>query len=85
MTADEDAAVELDAELEKNELKAFLLVLLRLETCCLAKFLIFSRTTWMPRSSDAFSSRTRLLHPAAPNKSLAMARMVEVFPVPGGP
>lgn len=54
------------------------------ETSVLAKSLTFSRITAMPRSSDAFSSRTRS-RKWSPNRSLAMARMVDVFPVPGGP
>uniref|UniRef100_A0A6B0UFC2 Putative secreted protein n=1 Tax=Ixodes ricinus TaxID=34613 RepID=A0A6B0UFC2_IXORI len=48
------------------------------------KFLIFSRTTWMPRSSEAFSSRIRDLY-MSPKSSRDSARMVDVFPVPGGP
>lgn len=49
-----------------------------------AKSLIFSRTTSMPRSSDAFSSSTidayDLLYILC-----AHAMMVDVLPVPGGP
>lgn len=69
---------------------------------CFAKFLIFSLTTEIPRSSDAFSSRTRLRKLSGltrvvrmmkrdvdritrPNSCLDNARIVDVFPVPGGP
>ena len=51
----------------------------------LAKVLICSRTTSMPRSSDALSSRTICRTFFAPYICLASARMVEVLPVPGGP
>jgi len=66
------------------------------ETVTRAKFLIFSRTIEIPRSSEAFNSRTRVFinsglqlvnstgHPY-PNNSLHKARIVDVFPVPGGP
>lgn len=50
-----------------------------------AKFLIFSRTMEIPRSSEALSSRTRVLMSSGPKSSLQRARMVDVFPVPGGP
>ena len=50
----------------------------------LAKFLTLSRTTLIPRSSDAFSSSTRSRY-EAPNSCLQMARIVLVLPVPGGP
>jgi len=39
----------------------------------------------MPRSSDALSSKMRCLYSSGPNSSRATARMVVVFPVPGGP
>ena len=70
------------------------------ETVTLAKFLIFSRTMEIPLSSDALSSNTRVfinsglytyvnfhLHQVNlyPKSSLHKARIVEVFPVPGGP
>ena len=82
---------------------------LGLVTASLAKFLIFSRTTLIPRSSEALSSRTLVLINSGlhemkgqssecacragnmsvaithPKSCLASARMVEVFPVPGGP
>jgi len=48
----------------------------------IAKFFTFSRTTAMPRSSDAFNSQTRSLA-KFPNISRAIARIVLVFPVPG--
>lgn len=54
-------------------------------TVVFAKFLIFSRTTEMPRSSDAFSSSTRERYNSGPNSCLHRARIVEVLPVPGGP
>ena len=50
-----------------------------------AKFFIFSLTTLMPRSSEAFSSKTRLLHSSGPKSCLTMARAEVVLPVPGGP
>lgn len=55
------------------------------ESCCLAKFLTLSRTMLIPRSSEALSSRTREPMSSGPYSSLANARMVLVFPVPGGP
>ena len=66
------------------------------ETVVRAKFLIFSRTMAIPRSSEAFSSRTRVFISSGlglvgikergyPKSSLQRARMVDVFPVPGGP
>jgi hypothetical protein len=39
----------------------------------------------MPRSSEAFSSKTRLLHSSGPKSCLTMARAEVVLPVPGGP
>jgi len=39
----------------------------------------------MPRSSEALSSRTRVLESSGPKSSFARARMVLVLPVPGGP
>lgn len=39
----------------------------------------------MPRSSEAFSSRMRERYRAGPKRDLARARIVDVFPVPGGP
>ena len=50
-----------------------------------AKSLILVRTTLMPRSSDAFSSSTRLLISSGPYSCRAMASAVLVLPVPGGP
>lgn len=50
----------------------------------MANDLILFRTIEMPRSSDAFSSSTRFLK-SEPYRSRAHARMVDVFPVPGGP
>jgi len=38
----------------------------------------------MPRSSEALSSRTRVLEREGPKSSLVRARMVEVLPVPEG-
>jgi hypothetical protein len=49
-----------------------------------ANFLIYSRTTLMPRSSLAFSYITMLLKSFLYN-SFATATIVEVLPVPGGP
>lgn len=49
-----------------------------------ANFLIYSRTTLIPRSSLAFSYITMLLKSFLYN-SFATATMVEVLPVPGGP
>ena len=49
-----------------------------------AKFLIWSRTTSMPRSSDAFSSSVMDAH-CGPYRRFAIARIVDVLPVPGGP
>jgi hypothetical protein len=43
------------------------------------------RTTSIPRSSDALSSSTASFMAAAPSRPLAMARMLVVLPVPGGP
>lgn len=54
-------------------------------TVVLAKFFTFSRTIWMPRSSDALSSRTRDFMRSGPKSSRESARIVDVFPVPGGP
>lgn len=39
----------------------------------------------IPRSSEALSSRTRVLEREGPKSSLVKARMVDVLPVPGGP
>lgn len=50
-----------------------------------AKVFICSRTTSIPRSSEALSSRTICLTLLGPYIRRARARMVEVFPVPGGP
>ena len=55
------------------------------EGCVLAKVLICSRTTSMPRSSLALSSRTICRMFLLPYILLASARMVDVLPVPGGP
>ena len=54
-------------------------------TVTFAKFLTFSRTTLIPRSSDALSSKIRDLKSTGPKRERAKAKMVEVFPVPGGP
>lgn len=54
-------------------------------SCWRAKSLIFVRTIEMPRSSEALSSRTRVLESVGPKSSLVRARIVEVLPVPGGP
>ena len=51
----------------------------------LAKVLICSRTTSMPLSSEALSSRTICLMFLGPYIRLARARIVDVLPVPGGP
>ena len=50
----------------------------------LAKSTTCSRTMPMPLSSEALSSRT-MLPMLAPYICLATARIVDVFPVPGGP
>lgn len=50
----------------------------------LAKSWICWRTTSIPRSSDAFSSKT-ILCIWDPYSFRASARIVDVFPVPGGP
>lgn len=50
-------------------------------TFVIAKLLICSRTTSMPRSSDAFSSRMCFRY-AGPYSLRASARIVDVFPVP---
>lgn len=47
-------------------------------TVVLAKFLILSRTTLIPRSSDALSSSTRDLYSSGPNNCLHKAKIVEV-------
>ena len=47
----------------------------------LAKCLILSRTTLMPRSSLAFNSRTRRRIWLGSNSSLQSARATDVFPV----
>lgn len=52
-------------------------------TLVIAKLLIWSRTTSIPRSSDAFSSRMCFLY-AGPYSLRARARTVDVLPVPGG-
>ena len=36
--------------------------------------------TWIPRSSEALSSKIRVRKRSAPNRSLAAARIVEVLP-----
>src|SRR3569833_3357058 len=54
-------------------------------SCMRAKSNTFSRTMEIPRSSEAFSSRTRDYNKTNPYSSLARARIVDVFPVPGGP
>ena len=50
-----------------------------------ANILIRFLTTSMPRSSDAFSSSTASFMSAGPSRPRAMARMLVVLPVPGGP
>lgn len=55
------------------------------ESWVLAKFLILSRTTFIPRSSEAFNSRIREGYNAGPKRDFANARIVDVLPVPGGP
>jgi hypothetical protein len=50
-----------------------------------AKVLICSRTTSMPRSSEALSSSTICRIFLDPYMRRERARMVEVLPVPGGP
>mmetsp|Transcript_77053 Transcript_77053/g.217962 ORF Transcript_77053/g.217962 Transcript_77053/m.217962 type:complete len:231 (+) Transcript_77053:434-1126(+) len=58
---------------------------LALKSCLtLTKVLIWSRTTSMPRASDAFSSRVMALYLSL-YMVLPSAVMVDVFPVPGGP
>lgn len=52
-------------------------------TLVIAKLLIWSRTTSIPRSSDAFSSRMCFLY-AGPYSLRARASTVDVLPVPGG-
>lgn len=51
----------------------------------LANVLICSRTTSIPRSSEAFSSKTICRIFFGPYICRARARIVEVLPVPGGP
>lgn len=53
-------------------------------TFCWANILILLRTTSMPRSFEAFNSRTASLK-LLPNKMRAKHRIVVVFPTPGGP
>jgi hypothetical protein len=53
-------------------------------TASCANALILLRTTAIPRSSDALSSMTRERY-WSPNSWRAAARIVVVFPVPGGP
>jgi hypothetical protein len=48
-----------------------------------ANFLTFSRTTKIPRSSDAFNSITLCLKKSCPKSSFAKARIVEILLVPG--
>lgn len=55
-----------------------------INACC-AKVLIRSRTTVIPLSSDALSSSTLEEKSSGPYNSLDSARIVLVFPVPGGP
>ena len=69
------------------------------ETAIWAKFLTFVLMISIPRSSEAFNSKTRALNRSRldnesislnikkeyPYISLAKAKIVEVFPVPGGP
>ena len=49
-----------------------------------ANYFIFSLTTSMPLSSDAFNSRVPALT-QSPNIYLAMHITLDVLPVPGGP
>merc|ERR1711935_531085 len=49
-----------------------------------ANILILLRTTSIPRSSDAFSSRTASLY-EGPRSVCARQRTEVVFPIPGGP
>ena len=51
------------------------------ETACCAKFFIFSRTTLIPLSSEAFSSKI-LDFQTSPKRSLEAANIVLVLPVP---
>jgi hypothetical protein len=53
-------------------------------TSAMANLRIFLRTMSMPRSSEAFTSKTQS-RTRPPNNSRAKARTVDVFPVPGGP
>ncbi len=55
------------------------------EQVVLAKVLICSRTTSMPLSSLALSSRTICRMFLLPYIRLASAKIVDVLPVPGGP
>ena len=50
-----------------------------------ANFFILSLTTWIPRSSDAFNSKTRDLYKSLQKSYLESEIIVEVLPVPGGP
>ena len=51
----------------------------------LAKLWIWLRTTAMPLSSDAFNSKTIEPNSLGEYSCRATARIVLVFPVPGGP
>lgn len=72
-----------DASVEEPELLAGAMAL---NICFVeAKVLICSRTTSIPRSSEALSSKTCCRIRVGPYILRARARIVEVFPVPGGP
>jgi hypothetical protein len=59
--------------------------LMGLPTLVAAKPLILLRTTEIPRSSEALSSRTRVLASSGPKSWRTTARAEVVLPVPGGP
>ena len=50
-----------------------------------AKLRMGPLTMPMPRSSEAFNSSTMEANSLGPYNCLAQAKIVEVFPVPGGP
>jgi hypothetical protein len=70
-----------DVKLENHRNKLFVHLKIVL---VLANSTIWFLTTSMPRSSEAFSSRT-IFDMEFPYIRRATARMVEVLPVPGGP
>ena len=55
------------------------------DAVCDAKFLILSRTIFIPLSSEAFISNTRSFSTEGWYNVLATAKIVDVLPVPGGP